>query len=172
MRKYSLVGRRLTGVALTLAVLCGTAAAYAQARLTVGGPGAQSGVHPLRASFTPDPFEVAARAGGALHVNSMRLGAGCRGYTDAQPDVIIRFSGAADFLRFFARSDADVTLLISDPNGRFLCNDDVLPGRNTNPMVDLYQPRAGQYDVWLGTSEAGQSAPATLYVTALRAQRP
>ena len=80
--------------------------------------------------------------------------------------------GAQPFLRFFARSSADVTLIVGTPAGRYLCNDDVLPGRNTHPMVDVYAPRPGQYDVWIGTQEADHETDATLFVTTLRDQRP
>lgn len=167
--------RRLAGVALALAVLCGAAAGYAQTpppRLATGGTSARSGVHPLRAGFAPDPFELAVRPGGSLHVAPMRLGAGCRGYVAAQPDVIVRFSGALPLLRFFARSATDLTLVVGDPSGRFLCNDDAIPGRNTSPMVDVHSPRPGQYDVWIGTHAAGEEVAATLYVTGQRTQRP
>ena len=186
MRKYRIVGRVRTEAALGVAILCAIAAlapmssaepslASAQSQrsqLTVGGPRARSGVHPLRGGFSPDPFQVASRAGGPIHVADLRLGAGCRGYVDAQPDVIVRFSGSAPLLRFFARSGADVTLVVADPSGRFLCNDDVTPGRHTNPMVDVYAPRPGQYDVWIGARTAGESADATLFVTSSREQRP
>lgn len=149
-----------------------TTAAFAQTALVVSGPNARAGIHSLSASFTPDPFQLPLRTHGALHVAPMRIGAGCRGYTDAQPSAIIRFSGAGSFLRFFVRSETDVTLIVHDPNGRFFCNDDAVPGRNHQPMVDLYQPRSGQYDVWVGTHEPNQEVPATLFVSAQRTERP
>ena len=156
-----------------MAVLCGAAAAGAQRhRLTVGGRDARSGVHTLRATFTPDPFEITARGGGSLHAAEMGLGAGCRGYVDARPDVVLRFAGAATFLRMFARSSSDVTLIVGQPGGHFLCNDDAVPGRNTNPVIDVYQPRAGQYDVWIGGHSRGEEVAATLFVTAVRTLEP
>ncbi|MDQ3034272.1 MAG: nodulation protein NodZ [Myxococcota bacterium] len=166
------MGRRLTGVAVALAVLCATAAAFAQHGLRGGGRDARTGVHTLRASFTPDPFELATRGGGALHAAAMGLGAGCRGYVDARPDVVLRFSGAAAFLRVFVRSSSDVTLIVAEPGGRFLCNDDAVPGRNTNPVIDVYQPRAGQYDVWIGGHARGEEVAATLFVTTARTTGP
>lgn len=149
-----------------------SASAQDAPQLTRGGSRARSGVHPLSGGFRPDPFQTAARAGGSIHVPDLRLGAGCRGYVGAQPDVIVRFSGSAPLLRFFVRATSDVTLVVGDPGGRYLCNDDVVPGRTTNPMVDVYAPRPGQYDVWIGTPAAGQSADATLFVTSSRDQRP
>jgi hypothetical protein len=150
----------------------GVARAQATARVIAGGGRARSGVHPLRAGFTPDPFQLRTRAGGPIHAAALQLGPGCRGYVSAEPDVIVRFSGASTFLRLFVRATSDVTLVVNDPNGRFLCNDDVLPGRDTNPMVDVYQPRPGQYDVWIGAHGPGEEVDATLFVTELRTQRP
>lgn len=183
MRKYHPVSRRLPGLGSGLAVLCAAAAALsasafaqsAPSQLTVGGSAARSGVHALAPGFTPDPFEIAVRPHGTLHVADLRLGAGCRGYVGAQPDAILRLSGASPFLRLFVRASgagSDLTLVVRDPGGRFLCNDDAIPGRNTSPMVDLYQPRPGQYDVWIGTHVTGHQAAGTLYATTLRAQRP
>ncbi|AKF10172.1 hypothetical protein DB32_007321 [Sandaracinus amylolyticus] len=129
-------------------------------------------MHPLRAQFTPDPFSVAAHPGGPIHVADLRLGAGCRGYVAAEPDAIVRFSGSAPLLRFFVRATTDVTLVIADPGGRFLCNDDAVPGRTTNAVVDVFAPRPGQYDVWIGAHAAGTTIDATLFVTSSRDQRP
>jgi hypothetical protein len=146
--------------------------AFAQTTLIVSGANARAGIHSLTASLTPDPFQLPLRTQGALHVGPMRIGAGCRGYTATEPNAIIRFSGAGSFLRFFARSESNVTLIVHDPSGRFFCNDDAVPGRNHQPMVDLYQPRPGQYDVWIGTHTPNQEIAATLFVTTQRTERP
>jgi hypothetical protein len=167
--------RTIGGVLVILAggVIGAAASAQEGPRLAPGGSHAARGVHSLHAGFTPDPFAIALQPVGALHITAMRLGPGCRGFTTAaEPDVIVRFSGAAPFLRFFVRSHADVTLVVHDPAGRYLCNDDVIPGRDLRPMVDVYQPRAGQYDVWVGTYAAGERADATLFITQMRSHRP
>lgn len=148
------------------------AQAAGTAHLVLAGARATSGVHSVRAGAMPDPFSVPVRPAGTLRAQDMRLGPGCRGFVAAQPDVIVRFSGAAAFLRFFARSSDDVTLLVHDPSGRLRCNDDMVPGRNTNPMVDVYQPRPGQYDVWVGTRDAEARPSVTLFVTQNRDQQP
>lgn len=159
----------LLAVAATLSaggpIAAPTASAQGAPRLVVGGSSARAGVHSLAATFAPDPFQLAMRVRGALHVADMRIGAGCRGYVSEQPDAILRLSGAAPFLRLFVRSDGDATLVVREPGGRFLCNDDASPGRNRNPMVDVYTPRPGQYDVWIGTHAADQELAATLFVT-------
>lgn len=174
-----MIVRRAIGVGLAAAALLGAAWAapsartHAQAaRLVLAGTSASSGIHPLRAGGTPDPFSIPVRPAGSLRAQDLRLGAGCRGFITTEPDAIVRFTGAAPFLRFFARSSDDVTLLVHDPAGRFRCNDDVMPGRNTNPMVDVYQPRAGQYDVWVGTRAPEARPGVTLFVTQSRDQQP
>lgn len=164
--------RSAAKMAMGLALLSLGATAYAQSTLAVSGEEARDGVHTLSAGFAPDPFQLPLRTRGALHVGPMRIGAGCRGYTDARPNVIIRFSGATSFLRFFARSQTDVTLIVHEPGGRFFCNDDAVPGRNHQPQVDLYQPRPGQYDVWIGTHTPSEETRATLFVTSLRTEGP
>lgn len=140
--------------------------------LVLAGSSAIAGIHPLRAGGTPDPFSIAVRPVGALRAQDLRLGPGCRGFVTAQPDLIVRFSGATGLLRFFARSTEDVTLLVHDPSGRLRCNDDVLPGRSTNPMVDVYQPRPGQYDVWVGTRAPDARPSVTVFVTQSRDLQP
>lgn len=142
-------------------------------RLVVGGSRAREGVHEVRAGFSPDPFPITVRPTGAIALDPMRLGPGCRGFVSApEPDVIVRYSGTSSFLRFFARSSSDLALIVHDPRGRFLCNDDVVPGRDRRPMVDVFQPRAGAYEVWIATAEAGERPDATLFVTVHRDQRP
>lgn len=176
---YGLVRRAIGIGVVAMALLAGVVLpatsprTHAQPRpLVLGGGHASAGVHSLRAGFTPDPFSISVRPVGSLRAQDMRLGPGCRGFVAAQPDVIVRFSGAASFLRFFARSSEDVTMIVNDPTGRFLCNDDVSPGRDTDPMVDVYQPRGGQYDVWIGTHAPEARPSVTFFVTEVRTQQP
>jgi hypothetical protein len=168
-------GRAGAAAVACAAAIAASATVAAQQRtpeLVVGGARAASGVHALAAGFSPDPFEVAVHPQGTLHVPPMQLGPGCRGWVSAEPDAIVRLSGAIAFVRLFARSRSNVTLVVRDPSGRWYCNDDVMPGRDTNPMVDVYQPRPGQYDVWVGGPANGERADGTLHVTSQRTQRP
>lgn len=168
--------RRLTlatAPVLLLALLLAAATAMAQVprALVVGGDAQNFGRHDLTGSFMPDPLTVRLRSGGNLDVPSMNLGPDCRGFVTAEPDVIIRYTDPARFLRFFVRSTAgDTTLVVRTPDGRWLCNDDA--GGGVNPMVDVNRPPAGQYDVWVGSYRADQMLESTLYVTEMRTRRP
>jgi hypothetical protein len=160
-------------VALALAVLFALAsAAHAQpSGLVLTAQSPRTGTHALAAGFTPAPFSVAVHAGGAVAVEGLHLGPGCRGLVDRQPDYVVDWTGRTTQLRFFVRSAGDLTLVVQDPAGRFRCNDDETPGTNLQPMVDVFMPAAGHYAVWIGTKTPAQVA-AHLFVTEDRAVRP
>ena len=134
-------------------------------------PTPRTGRHTLAAGFTPTPFSVAVQAGGPVVVERLSLGPGCRGLVARQPDYVIDFTGRTTQLRFFVRSAVDLTLVVQDPSGRFRCNDDVTPGTELQPMVDVFAATAGQYAVWIGTKTVGPAA-AQLFVTEDRTVRP
>ena len=138
----------------------------AQGSLRIGGSSANFGTHALRGGFVPDPKNIAnVVSGGSLDVSGMGLGAGCTGFATAQPDVIINYSNAASFLRFYFQGQGDTALAINTANGQWLCNDDTA---GLNPQVDINNPAAGQYDVWVTSYRAGENIRGTLHVTELR----
>ena len=57
----------------------------------------------------------------------------------------------------------DTTLLVHPPDGGWRCNDD--SHGTLHPTVDLSRPRAGQYDVWVGSYRRGEAVEGRLYVT-------
>jgi hypothetical protein len=65
-------------------------------------------------------------------------------------------------LIFSVQSPADTTLVVNDPNGNWLCNDDT---DGLNPEVRIDGPIAGRYDVWVGTYNTGALEPATLQIS-------
>jgi hypothetical protein len=139
--------------------------------LVLASQSPRTGRHALAAGFTPTPFSIAVQAGGSVAVEPLHLGPGCRGLVDRQPDYIVDWTGRTTQLRFFVRSAADLTLVVQDPAGRFRCNDDVTPGSELSPMVDVFMAPAGAYAVWIGTKTPGAVA-AHLFVTEDRAVRP
>jgi hypothetical protein len=147
-------------------------AAQPPAVLVTGGSHARTGTHVLAAGFTPDPLRIAVTTSGTIAADTLHLGAGCRGFVDREPDVILTWSGRATMLRLFARATTDVTLLVNDSAGHWRCNDDAVPGSNTNPVVDLYGPAPGQLDVWIGARASGERVTAQLFVTTDRSQMP
>ncbi len=134
-----------------------------QNNLIIGGNRANFGQRRLRGGFTPDPFVVNVNSGG--NVNASSVHGGCAGFVSRQPDFIVRYRRPRDFLRFFAQASGDTTLIINDPNGRWHCNDDTY---GQNPGIDINNPAAGQYDIWVGSYSAGQAHQAQLSVTELR----
>jgi hypothetical protein len=163
----------LSRLALVLAALLALASGvHAQeGGLVLTSPTPRAGRRALAAGFTPTPFSVAIQAGGRVSVESLRLGPGCRGFVDRQPDFVVDWTGRTTQLRFFVRSTANVTLVVQDPAGRFRCNDDATPGTNLQPMVDVFAAPAGQYAIWVG-ARTPETVATQLFVTEDRTVQP
>jgi serine protease Do len=122
----------------------------------------------LAAGFTPDPQMVSITSGGAVDVDTLGLGGGCTGYATSAPDFRILFTGPSNNLRIFFVSDGgeDATLIVNDPSGAWLCNDDA-PSGGWDPQVDVQNASDGQYDIWVGSYSSGEFIAGTLYITEL-----
>jgi hypothetical protein len=160
----------LAAAALGVAMIAGSGTVVAQARLLIGGSASNFGRHTLRGGFVPDPFTTRITSGGNLDASNLGLAPGCRGFVTRQPDYILDYENAADFLRFYATAGGDTTLVINDANGRWHCNDDSHGG--LNPTVDISNPPSGQYDIWVGSYRANENIRSTLHVTELRSNHP
>ena len=135
------------------------------------------GDHNLESGFTPDPYIVGMVAGGTVDVYS-ELGGDCLGYVASAPDVNLYY-GESDFdpalLRiYFIADDSmnDPTLVINDPNGRWVCMDDAVDYDSWSPMVDFESPEAGWYTIWVGTYSEGETYSGTLYITEVAENHP
>lgn len=116
----------------------------------------------LRPGFTPDPHVVAGTSGG--QTEARRINPSCRGWVSSNPDHIFQANGAFNFMRIFATSDQDTTLVVQTPDGQIRCNDDTY-GRN--PMVEgFFGP--GTYRIWIGSYRQGVNARYQLNFTELR----
>jgi hypothetical protein len=127
------------------------------------------GTSTLAAGFSPDPTQVSVSSGGSVDVTAS-VGGDCRGFAAANPDHHIDWSGSGALLRVFFVSDGDTTLVVRTPSGQFLCNDD-FPG-GLNPLVDIANPAAGGYDIWVGTFGSADVIPGTLYITGSNSNDP
>lgn len=115
----------------------------------------------LNAGFLPDPHTVSMTAGGAIALN---MGECSYGHVAEAPDVNFYYtSNGSNTLYFYARSGSDTTLLVNEPDGSWVCNDDGL-GEGTNPMIVLPGAGSGLYNIWVGTYGTSL-APATLYIS-------
>lgn len=161
---------RVLAAVLAVGLALGGGTAIAQQGLAIGGSQSNFGSRTLSGGFMPDPSTVSIVSGGSLDARSMGLGPGCVGNVTRQPDYILNYRDAASFLRFYAVSGGDTTLIVNDANGRWHCNDDSNGG--LNPMVDIANPPSGQYDIWVGSYSSNENLRSTLHITELRSQHP
>ena len=140
--------------------------------LVIGGDAANFGRHTLTTGFVPDPATYDVLSGGGLDAADGGTDGGCSGWVTAVPDVIIDFTEMSGFLRFAFRAandGEDATLVINDGNGNWHCNDD---GVGLNPVVDLADAPPGQYDIWVGSYQAGANIQGQLMVTEIDSVTP
>lgn len=117
----------------------------------------------LQAGFMPDPREVNMEAGGELDAATANLGPSCVGWIDAtRADVTVRYQSGRYPLYLSAVSRADTTLVVRDPAGNWLCNDDLV---GLNPGIVIQRPQSGEYRIWVGTLDRGPAQPAVLRVS-------
>jgi serine protease Do len=123
------------------------------------------GLEALSAGFSPDPYRLEMVSGGEVAVEY--LGAGCAGFAAVSPDFRLNWTGRSAQLRFFFSTSGggDTTLLVNQPDGSWLCNDD--SEGSLDPMIALSDPAEGQYDIWVGSYEAGAFVAGELFVTEL-----
>jgi len=91
------------------------------------------------------------------------LGADCTGWIDyARPDVDLNYQAGSLPLYISVVAQADTTLIINDPSGRWLCNDDM---EGLNPGIVIQRPASGNYNIWIGTVDRGAAQPAVLRIS-------
>jgi len=124
----------------------------------------------ISTDFVIDPFIISVVAGGGVDVVPLDLDPECVGNVAPAPDA--RVNLAIDdtddtLLRIMFVSEQDTTLVIQTPDGAFICNDDsYVPGAEAfSPSVDIQDPEAGTYNIWVGTFEEGTFAPGYLMLT-------
>lgn len=97
------------------------------------------------------------------------LGRSCLGFGDRSPSLVFTVDPGVRFLRVFARSSGDTTMAVRAPNGRVTCVDDTY---GAHPGVDVDQPVAGQWRVFVGSSVPSSPLPYELTVTTRNDARP
>lgn len=150
------------GLGLGLSLWAISPPVFAQTPPNVKAP-PLSGTFTLRAGFSPDPFGVNVTAGGRVDARSLNLGSACVGFiAPSQPDVRLQYQAGGLPLSFFVNNpQADTTLVINGPDGRWYCNDDY---DGLNPRVIFSSPLSGQYDIWVGTYRSTPT-PSVLSIT-------
>jgi hypothetical protein len=113
----------------------------------------------LSAGFQPSPHSVSIVAGGGI--NAGNLGGGCAGFIADAPDYRLNYTAGGSPLVISVLANSDTTLVVNNPSGAWLCDDD--SGGSLNPLVQINNPLSGQYDIWVGTFSGG-TANATLQI--------
>ena len=149
----------------------------AQGALRIGGTASNFGTRSVAPGFVPDPININITSGGSLDARSMNLVPGCVGFVTANSVFILWMTGNSPSLRVYVTvpgargvSPTDTTLLVNAGNGSWHCNDDSFGG--ANPSVDLPSQGAGQYDIWVGSYQAGTQARGVLHITELGSNHP
>ncbi len=113
----------------------------------------------LNAGFSPDPYEINLTTGGTVDASTV----GCYGSIARAPDFRLYYQAGNVFpLIISANSSDDTTLVINQPNGSWVCDDD--SGNGSNASVTISSPMSGQYDIYVG-SYFGNSEPSTLRIS-------
>jgi hypothetical protein len=126
------------------------------------------GTVPMVSGFVPDPWIETVLAGGPINAAAAELGEGCLGNIAAVPDVNIEWlEPSTSPIRIFVVSDDDTTLVIRDPEGNFLCNDDsgFPEARPLDPVIQIDEPIVGTYNIWVGTYLEEELADGYLMIT-------
>ena len=151
------------GVALFVAVLAGGAPVLAQDAALDPVFGSVS----LKAGFQPDPHTVNdIIAGGGNDASD--LGGDCVGMIGDAPDFRLNYTAGGLPLNVWVYANADTTLVVNGPDGRWSCNDDGAGGDGVNPGLRWAQPQSGVYDIWIGEFGGGDGVPARLVFTETR----
>lgn len=117
----------------------------------------------LAAGFPLDPFFVSVNGGG--DVDASTLDASCSGYINEDPTVSVNWTGSVPFIKSFVYSDHDPVLVVEQPDGTFLCNDDA-NSLLLDPVIQLTEPITGVYNIWVGSYSPRQLLPGVLVITA------
>jgi len=121
----------------------------------------------LESGFVDDPHIVSIAAGGSLDASD--LSSDCVGFISDAPDVSINYDSSSLSLNFAAFSEEDITLVINDPLGRWVCNDDFTESDELNPGISFEDPESGKFDIWLGvySSDEDDLIDANLFISEL-----
>jgi hypothetical protein len=115
----------------------------------------------LKSGFLPDPYVKQLVAGGPIRTNLGGVGA----WVANAPDFKLYYTAGRFPLTIYAISRIDTTLLINQPDGTWIADDD--SGGNLNPLIRWARPQSGRYDIYVGTFNQG-NGQATLYITELK----
>ncbi len=132
------------------------------------------GTSTLTAGFADDPRTSPVTAGGP--VDAENLGGLCVGWVSAAPQHVLTYEANNTFDLFLsaeADEGQDLVMVVQTPNGEFLCNDDrgdvdYAEGAGYFPGLQISDPEAGDYTIWVGTYDQGATIAAQLNMSEVR----
>lgn len=117
----------------------------------------------LSGGFVPDPHVVDVQTGGSVLAEEA-ADYSCTGYVSEAPDFELEFEPGTLDLHIYVESDLDTTLVVNDPNGDWVCNDDD-DGLDAGLTFD--NPEPGLYHIWVGAYGDDDFGPAQLNISEL-----
>lgn len=121
----------------------------------------------LTSGFMPDPQVVSVQSGG--EIDAQTIDQSCRGFISDAPDFRLFYTAGSLPLIISVASDADTTLVVNAPDGRWYCDDD--GGVNgLNPSIRFDEPDSGRYEIWIGTYGSTANARASLHISEVSSQ--
>lgn len=138
----------------------------AGALLFAGNAAAQTRTIDLRTGFMPDPQRFGGVSGGP--VSAQGVSGQCRGHIPPTPSFILTTPTGFNFLRIFAESSGDTTLMVRGVSNTW-CADDTY---GSNPGVDIQGMPPGRYDIYVGSYSASDRHPYQLVVSELQSSTP
>lgn len=121
----------------------------------------------LDGGFAEDPYVINLSSGGSNDAQNT-INSSCRGYIANAPDVRLHFSPGSLPLIISVGSNADTTLVVNAPDGRWYCDDD--SGDGLNPSITFDRPLNGRYEIWVGTYGDSELNDAQLHISELYSQ--
>ena len=117
----------------------------------------------------PYPFTISASGSGGYNLRDCGLeGEGLTGFTgdaliNARPELVMHWMGGPPQLTISFENEADTLLLVSDPEGRWLFNDN---GQDQNPQIIIPDPAPGDYAIFVGShGSLSQTRPGMLTIS-------
>lgn len=157
--------KKTAATCLALVMAAAPAAAAAQVKsVQQVDPSAKAtyGDYRLNAGFADDPYIIHVTAGGTVEASNVARD--CSGSVAYAPDAQLTYRSGGYPLIIRTDADADTTLLVNAPDGRWYCDDD--SGGSLNAELRWDSPSSGVYDIWVGTFGGG-TTPAELHVSEL-----
>lgn len=109
----------------------------------------------LDAGFDDDPHMLEVTPGGSSDAGD--LSNNCVGFVSEKPVFAVYYTSGEYDLNFAVASmnEMDTTLIINDPSGNWVCNDDF---EGVNPAISFDDPENGRYDIWVGTYDLNETS--------------